>query len=654
MANSYIWEPTPVQIRRANVTRFMKRHEIANYDDLILRTTTGIEWFWDSSVHETKISWFEPYTAVLDASRGIADTKWFLGGRLNIAYNCLDRHMRTKGSANRIAFHWQGECGAVKSVTYEKLFHQTNRLANYLKKIGIKPGDSVALYMPMIPELMVAFFAILKIGAVVVPIFSGFGTDAVTARFNHAKVKVVITADGTLRKGKEIPLKAMLSESLKETPSLKKCIVVKRLFLKKVPMTSGRDLFYEDAISDQSEECQSVELASEAPSLVIYTSGTTGKPKGTVHTHAGVLAQVTKEFYFHFDMKPKDVFFWVTDIGWMMGPWEIIGTTHFNNTLVLIEGAPNFPDGNRVLKISQKFKVTHLGVSPTLIRLLMREDEKRLSRHKLKTLRMLGSTGEPWDLDSYKWCFEKIGKRKTPIINISGGTELMGCLLAPVPIHPLKACSLQGPGLGMAVDVYTEGGYSAKPGEVGYLVCKKPAPSMTKGFLDDRERYLETYFSKFPNVWNHGDWAVKDEDGQWFLRGRADDTIKVAGKRVGPAEIESCLCDHPFVSEACAIGVPDELKGEVVVTFAVLKNGIGETLFLREDLKTWIADRLGKILAPKQVYFVKVLPKTRSGKIVRGTIKRKYLGQDLGDLSSLENPDLLDQIPALTQSLSPA
>jgi acetyl-CoA synthetase len=378
--------------------------------------------------------------------------------------------------------------------------------------------------------------------------------------------------------------------------------------------------------------------------MVIYTSGTTGKPKGTVHTHAGVLAQVTKELFFNFDLKPDDTFFWVTDIGWMMGPWEIIGTHHFGATLVMIEGAPNYPSVDRVLTLSETLKVTHLGVSPTLIRLLMREG---LQKRTLPALRILGSTGEAWDPESYMWCFKNIGDSKVPIINISGGTEIMGCLLAPLPVREIKACSLQSPGLGMCVDVYTEAGYSAPAGEVGYLVCKKPAPSMTKGFLNDKKRYLDTYFSKFRNIWNHGDWAMRDADGHWFLRGRADDTIKIAGKRTGPSEIESVLCGHPFVSEACAIGVPDELKGESLVCFVVLKKGYGVTPFLVRDLQDYVARKLGKTLRPEALHVVEVLAKTRSGKIVRGTIKRRYLGKDLGDLSSLENPLLLDAVPVV-------
>ena len=647
----FIWHPSKSQINKANVTAFMRRHEIMSYGELIQRCTTGIEWFWDTCVHESKLAWFEPYTNVLNKSEGFERASWFEGGTINIAYNCVDRHALDKKSARKVAVRWQGECGAKREMTYADLFNETNRVANYLSSIGVGRGDPVALYLPMVPELIPIFFAILKVGAIVVPIFSGFGPEAVALRFNSARVKTVFTADGTLRKGQVIPLKEIMDEILEQTPSVEKCIVVKRLFTDNVPMTRNRDFFYQDVVPRQSVDCPCDELDSETTSLVIYTSGTTGNPKGTVHTHAGVLAQVAKEFYFHMDIKPGDVFFWVTDIGWMMGPWEIIGTTHFGNTLVLMEGSPVYPRADRVLDLCDKFGVTHLGVSPTLVRLLMREGDKRITRHHLKKLKMFGSTGEPWDEDSYLWLFEKIGKGKRPIMNISGGTEIMGCHLAPLIIQPLKACSLQGPALGMCVDVYTEGGYSAESGEVGYLVCKKPAPSMTKGFLHDWDRYIETYFSRFQGVWNHGDWAVRDADGQWFLRGRADDTIKVAGKRTGPAEIESVLCDHPFVSESCAIGVPDDLKGEVVVCFVVLKPDIGGTRFLSGELKAWVGERLGKILSPKDLHFVSALPKTRSGKIVRGTIKRCYLGHDLGDVSSIENIDLLEDIPTADKAV---
>ncbi|MBF0104508.1 MAG: AMP-binding protein [Deltaproteobacteria bacterium] len=640
-----VWRPSAHVIKNANITRFMQRHEMKTYAELIQRSTTGIEWFWDSCVHETNISWFEPYIQIMDASEGVPFAKWFLGGRLNIAYNCLDRHLKSKKGAAKTAVIWQGECGTIKRLTYAELGAQTNQTANYLKSIGIVRGDRVALFLPMLPELVSVFFAVLKIGAVVVPVFSGFGAESVTSRFNDATIKCVFTTDTTLRRGSVIHLKKILDEALENCPSVEKCVVIRRMGLDAVPMQKGRDVYFDDCIAGVSVDCECVELESEDRCMVLYTSGTTGRPKGTVHTHAGVLAQVTKELFFNFDLKPRDIFFWVADIGWMMGPWEIIGTTHFNATLVIIEGAPVFPKADRLLKLCQDESVTHLGVSPSLIRTLMRENRGVAKKYPLKKLRIIGSTGEPWDSESYKWCFEEIGKKRLPIVNISGGTEIMGCHLAPLIIHEISPCSLQSPGLGMAVDVFTDAGYPAPRGEVGYLVCKKPAPSMTKGFLNDRQRYLDTYYSKFRDVWNHGDWAVCDADGQWFIRGRADDTISIAGKRTGPAEVESCLSEHPFVIESCAVGIPDQIKGEALVCFVVIKKGIGITDFLLTDFKDWVAKRLGKSFKPSRVHVVAVLAKTRSGKIVRGTIKRKYLGQDLGDLSSLEIPETLDVIP---------
>lgn len=640
-----IWRPSQQTIDNANVTRFIKKHQLATVDDLLKKSVEDVEWFWKNSVEEVGIQWFQPYEKLLSLEHGFSAAEWFLNGQINIVTNCLDRHALHADDSQKIALVWQGECGALKQITYQELHEQTNQVANYLKSIGVVAGDRVALYLPMIAELLPIFYACFKIGAVLVPIFSGFGTDSVLVRFDEAQVKVVFTADGTLRGGKKILLKSMLNEVLEKSQTVTHCLVVERLFEKNTPMKSGRDFFYDSVMTSQSKICATAALPSEHHSMIIFTSGTTGKPKGTIHTHAGVLAQVTKEFYFHFDFKKHDVFFWVTDIGWMMGPWEIIGTHHFAGTLVLIEGAPYYPQSHRVLQVSQDFNVTHLGVSPTLIRFLIKENVKLIP---LPSLKIMGSTGEAWDDDSYLWCFHHIGKSRVPIMNISGGTEIMGCLLAPLPVKELKACSLQGPGLAMDVDIYNEEGHSVALGEVGYLVCKQPGPSMTKGFLNDRARYLDTYFSKFKNVWNHGDWAVQDEDGQWFLRGRSDDTIKIAGKRTGPAEIESVLCSHPFVLEACAVGIPDTLKGQALICFVVLKNKNDQSQELLVELKKLLGEKLGKIMSPQQIYFVEALAKTRSGKIVRGVIQKKYLGQEIKDVSSLENPALLDLLPTVS------
>ncbi|HEY0947545.1 MAG TPA: AMP-binding protein, partial [Opitutaceae bacterium] len=366
---------------------------------------------------------------------------------------------------------------------------------------------------------------------------------------------------------------------------------------------------------------------------------------GTVHTHIGCLAQMGKELRYAFDVRPGEPFFWFTDIGWMMGPWELIGCLLHRTPVVLFDGAPDHPTSDRLWQTLERLRVVTFGASPTLVRLLMRATDGRGPReHDLSALRVLGSTGEPWDETSYRWFFENVGHGYCPVMNISGGTELVGCLLQPYPLQPLKPCSLGGPALGMDADVFTEEGHRADNGRVGHLVCKQPAPSMTKSFLHDDARYLETYFGKFPGVWYHGDWAMRDADDQWFLFGRSDDTIKVAGKRVGPAEVESVLTMHPAVSEAAAIGVPDELKGQALVCFVVLKGGASPASPLPAALAAHVASQLGKPLAPKAVHVVSALPKTRSGKVLRSTIRRVYLGEAPGDLASVDDPSALEAI----------
>jgi len=634
-----IWKPTKEHLTNSNIARFMKAHDIKDYDALIKRSSGDIEWFWGAALKDLKIEWQKPYTKLLDG--GLPFANWFIGGQINIVQNCLDKHQKTDVK-NKVAFIWEGDCGAVKKVTYEKLFKQVNRFASGLRSLGIQKGDCAGMYMPMIPEMVVAFFALLKIGAVPIPIFSGFGPEPLAIRLDDAKAKVLITADGGLRRGKKIQIKKAADEALKKVPSIKNVIVAKRLF-EDIPWTEGRDIWFDDLLEKGSEESPTEVLEAEDYSMILYTSGTTGKPKGTVHTHAGALAQMSKEVAYYMDCKQYDVFFWVTDIGWMMGPWEIIGTTAQGATFVIFEGAPNYPKPDRLWDMVERHQVTILGISPTAIRLLKREDLSNVTKHDLSKLRILGSTGEAWDPESYQWYFEHVGGKRCPIINISGGTEIVGCHLAPLPICELKPCTLRGPGLGMDVDVFNEEGESVRE-DVGYLVCKKPAPSMTKGFLNDKQRYLDTYFSKWPKIWNHGDWAYVDKDGFWFLRGRADDVIKVSGHRTGPAEIESALMENDAVAECAAIGVPHDIKGESIVCFVVIKEGNNEDEAMKKELKTKVGSKLGKTLTPEEIKFVKALPKTRSAKIVRGAIKKKYLGLDLGDLSSIENPDALDAI----------
>ncbi len=636
-----IWKPYGDYIEKSNITRFMRAHGIRDYETLVRWSNADVERFWEACLKDLDLRWQRPYDKILDSSAGFAWSKWFLGGKINIVDQCLDRWVEA-GQGAKTAFTWEGDCGAVKKLSYAELQSQVNKLAAALKAMGVNEGDRVGLYLPMIPEMVVSFFACLKIGAIVIPIFSGFGPDPLAVRLNNAEAKVLITADGSLRRGKEVAIKQSADLALKQVPSIQKVIVAKRLF-KDVPWQEGRDLWFDEVLAQDHPPVPTAVLDAEARCMIIYTSGTTGLPKGTVHTHAGCLAQMTKEVGYYFDTKPEDVFFWVTDIGWMMGPWEMIGTLSLGSSFVIFEGAPDFPNPDRLWDVTSRHGVTIFGISPTAIRLLMKSEDSWVKKHDLSRLRILGSTGEPWDPQSYRWFFEKVGGGRCPIINISGGTEIVGCLLAPLPITELKPSTLRGPGLGMDVDVFNEEGQPVR-GEVGYLVCKKPAPSMTKAFWNDRDRYLETYFSKWPEIWFHGDWAVVDEDGFWFLQGRADDTIKVSGRRTGPAEIEAALLRHPACAEAAAIGVPHEIKGEGIVCFVVLKGDFKAGEALASELSEKVGEVLGKTLRPEKVIFVAALPKTRSAKIVRGAIKKKYLGRELGDLSSIENLDALEAI----------
>jgi len=639
--NEIIWRPYGDYLEKSNITRFMRTHGIKDYKTLIARSQEDIAWFWDAAMKDLGIEWFEPYTKVVEG--GMPWAKWFVGGKLNLIHNVLDRHALK--TPKKTAFIWESDDGKSRKVSYGELAEEVSSCASAMKSVGIGKGDRVGLYMPMIPEMVVAFLATLKIGAVIVPVFSGFGAQALTTRLRDAEAKLLFTADGSLRRGKQIDIKRAADEAVRDVPSIKNVVVARRLGAD-VPWSVDRDHDWKDFLArgkSHGDTVRTEATEAEDQALIIYTSGTTGKPKGTVHTHAGCQAQMAKELAYNFDVKKDDVFFWVTDIGWMMGPWEILGVLTHGATFVIFEGAPDWPQADRLWEMVENHRVTHLGISPTAVRLLIKSGVEWTKRHDLSSLRILGSTGETWDPESYHWFFEHIGGKRCPIINISGGTEIVGCHLAPLPIAPLKPCTLQGPGLGMDVDVFNEEGKSVR-GEVGYLVCKKPAPSMTKGFLNDPQRYLDTYFSKWENIWNHGDWAYVDEDGYWFLRGRADDTIKVAGRRTGPAEIEAVLIEHPAVSEAAVIGVPHEVKGEEIVCFVVLKPAYQPSEPLRLELKAQVVKGMGKTLAPKDVRFVKMLPKTRSAKIVRGAIKKKYLGQPIGDVSSVENLDALEEI----------
>ncbi|MBX9604334.1 MAG: AMP-binding protein [Bryobacteraceae bacterium] len=616
---SWLWQPDSESIPRTNVWRFLNRLGLPDRESFLKYSTDQLENFWDQMVQETRIDWFEPYTQVLDTSKGVEWAKWFINGRLNIVHNTLDRY----GLSAHPAILWEGEDGPSREISFAELHGQTNQLANYLKSLGLRKGDRVAMCMPMVPEVVTVVYACLKLGLVVVPIFSGFGAGAIATRLQDSGAAVIFTGDILQRRGKRQDLESKVREAAAKAPSVRQVVVY--------PYDTG----WSKMLRSLSPVCATEEVDSEHPAFILYTSGTTGKPKGCVHTHAGALAQMSKEIWLAFDHQPDDRFFWLSDIGWMMGPWTIIGNHHFGGTILLYDGAPDYPDADRLWNMLERRRITTFGVSPTAIRVLMRNSDPR--RFDLSRLRLLGSTGEPWDDTSYSWFFEMVGGKRCPVINISGGTEIVGCFLFPLPIQPLKACTLGAPAPGMAAAILNEDGSPTPPGQTGYLACVKPAPSMTRGIWGDPERYLETYWSKWPGVWHHGDWASVDEDGCWYLHGRADESMNVAGRKVGPAEVEDALIEHPQVSEAAVIGVPDEVKGEGIVCFVVLKSPVPE-----KELSDFLVKNLGPTFRPNAIHAVAELPKTQSGKIVRRLIRRKFLGEDLGDTSTVQNPAALE------------
>jgi acetyl-CoA synthetase len=500
--------------------------------------------------------------------------------------------------------------------------------------------------MPMTPEIVAATLACAKLGAVYLPIFSGFAAEAVATRLQDADAKVLVTADGFPRRGAAVPMKETADQAVAMSPSVEHVVVSRRLEREDLPWDNRRDISWEELLAGKPLDFENERLDSEHPLFIAYTSGTTGKPKGSVHVHGGFLVKIAEEVAYQADLHQDETLFWVTDLGWIMGPWEIVGAGALGATVFLYDGAPNHPAPDRIWDMIERHRVTTLGISPTLIRALIPAGEEQVRKHDLASLRVLGSTGEPWNPDPYLWFFNEVGGGRCPIINISGGTEVGACFLSPLPITSLKPTSLRGPALGMDVDVFGSDGRPVSPGEVGELVCKQPWPGMTRGIWRDPERYLDTYWRRWPDVWVHGDWASVDEDGFWFLHGRSDDTMNVAGKRVGPAEVESALAHHATVIESAVIGVPDEVKGEAIWCFVVTRPGSERDDRLVKELAATVGEHLGKAFRPSKIVFVEELPKTRSAKIMRRTLRAVVLGKDPGDLSSLENPSALDAVRA--------
>jgi acetyl-CoA synthetase len=642
-----IWKPTKEYVRGSHIKGFMDQWGIKTHQALYQKSIDDIKWFWPAAMDYLGVQWHRRYDTVLDldGSRSFERARWFIGGKLSIAYHCLDRHAMNPYAGNRLAFVWEAEDGTVEKWTYLELYRAANQCANALRTLGVRKGVTVGFYMPMIPELLVAFWACMKLGAPLIPIFSGFGAKPLAVRLADAKARVLLTADVGFYKARAIPLKATCDEAAKGAPSLRHILVVRREENRQISWTPGRDIWWDDLVPKQSQAFKTVVLDAEDLAMILYSSGTTGKPKGTLHRVAGVFSQVVKELGFHFDVKPDSRFYWITNIGWMMGPWQVMGVQHFGGCYLIYEGNPLYPNHARVLDMVTRHGLTHLGLSPTYARSLRTKGEDWITKYDLSSLKFLGSTGEPFDQETYMWVFQHLGQGRMPIINISGGTEMCGCLVSPSPLTPLKPCSVGTHGLGMAIGIADDEGTLIDVGK-GHLVLLKPAPSLTRGFLGDWQRYIDTYFSwkQNPNVWYHGDYIKRDRDGQLTLHGRSDDTINVAGVRTGAGEIEDALMDHEAVRESAVIGVPDDLKGSAIVCFVILRRGYEPSDQLRADISQHVARIMGKNLRPKAVEMVPDLPRTRSMKIVRKAIQKKYLGEDPGDLASVENPAALNYI----------
>ncbi|HEX6702395.1 MAG TPA: AMP-binding protein [Gaiellaceae bacterium] len=622
--SEFLWTPSEEQVERANVTRLARRLGCDGFHELHRLSVKEPERFWPAVVDDLGLEFARPWDDVLDVSRGIEWARWFVGGRLNLARSCVHRWAERNPEATAAIF--LGEDGSRRDLTWAEMSRAVVRLAEALVGLGVEPGDRVAIYMPMSPEVAIASHACAHVGAVQVPIFSGFAAPAIVQRLQDSGAKVVITADWSLRRGKRLQMLETIEEARREAPTVENVVVWERESAEwAADLGPGR--------------LPPVEVDSEHPYLLAYTSGTTGRPKGALHVQAGFLASIARETAYQSDVSAGDVVHFATDMGWIMGPWTVVGCGAVGATVVYAEGAPDWPE-DRVWRLVEAERVTMLGISPTLVRALRAKGDPQAD---LSSLRTITTTGEPWNRDPYLWLFERVGGGRAPIVNISGGTEVGACFLSTCVTEPVKPVALGFPALGQDMDVVDDSGRSVR-GAVGELVCRRPWPGMTRGIWGDDERYLETYWRRFPGVWTHGDWASVDEDGYWFLHGRSDDTLNIAGKRIGPAELESAAVSHPAVAEAAAVAVPHEVKGEVAWVFCVPRQGLEASDALAVEVGERVSAELGKAFRPDRVLFVPALPKTRSAKIVRRAVRARVLGQDAGDLSSVENPEALEEI----------
>ena len=632
MSKEIIWQPSKEQIENSKLTKFIQHCKLNNYDELEKKSFSDPGWLWDNVIKFSDIKFYKPYSKILDESKGTPWTRWCIGGKTNIVLNCIDRHKDKEFFKNTFIFA-EREDGKESSITYEEFDKQISKVGNTLKINGFKKGDVIALYMPQFIETYIAYFAILKIGCVVLPLFSGYGSKAVIERLNIAKAKGIFTVEKTFRKAKEIRMFDQIKNELDQVISLEKIFLLGK--------EKGKKIFNWENFQNVSDNLKTEETDAEDPAIIHFTSGTTGKPKGCVYTHIGLVAKMSFDEGVLADFKQTDIHLCMADMGWMVGSKSATIASAHGAQMVIAEGVPDFPDEVRFWKLIEKYKISWTELSPALIRAQMIKDEKLFKDLDLSSLRMICTGGEPWTEKPWIWLFQVIGKSKVPIMNSAGGTEVSGSILHCCLHRPFKVGSFNAPIPGMSADILNLDGKKVSTNEMGELVMRKSSIGLTKSLWNDDKRYIDNYWSVIKDYWVHGDLASRDADGHWYLHGRSDDTIKVSGKRIGPSELESVIVKSGKAKEVAAVGIPDENKGSKIILSIVPAENNDQKESFFEDL---VIKDLGKSFKPDKVIFVKDLPKTRNMKIMRRVIKSCLANQDPGDLSTLLNPESVEEI----------
>jgi acetyl-CoA synthetase len=644
-APPYLWTPPSELVAVSNLTAFLRVTGQKDYDDLASKAEADPAWLMQEVFKFCNVRFYRGYDQMLDVSGGQPWARWCVGGTTNIVLNCLDKH-RDTAVWDQTFLVWEGEDKHERrSLSYREFDRDVAQLAQGLRGIGIGRGDVVAIYMPNLPETFVAFFAILKLGAIVMPLFSGFGHAPIQTRLNHGEAKAVITANGTWRRGAPAPLKSVLDVALEASPTVEHVIVTRRDGLAiDTPMQKGRDLWWEDAVAGKDAVIETAEMQAEDPAILLYTSGTTGEPKGCVWTHIGFIgSMVTRDMIICGDFKSSDRFFFFSDMGWMVGAMCACIPSFAGGSLLIAEGTPDYPDTGRFWRLIAEHGVTYLGVSPTIVRSLMRYGLE-VESYDLSSLRMTASGGEAWTAAPWLWFFEHVCKKKIPIINISGGTEVGGCIFTGTPNHPMNPGSFSRPALGVGADIVDLSGERVPDGTVGELVLRHSSIGLTKSLWKADARYIESYWSTLPGLWVHGDFAMRGEDGLYYILGRSDDTIKISGKRTGPAELEGILIATGKLAEAAVFGIPHPIKGSAIVCACVPMPGVEGDRSLEAQLSSAIVAGMGTSYRPETILFVDDLPRTRNLKIMRRVLRAVFEDKDPGDISALANPEAVDRL----------